>query len=219
MLNKPAPAAASVAVTASGAARGYGSCYAGVEFYLSSTSFSFSVGVSSASITLYPCTDTDYNNETVNVSLTSVGIAGLTLGSSTTTVLTILDPAPPVVSITGPGTVDESAGSASFTVTLSKTWTAAVLVDVATSNGSATAGSDYTAVNRSVTISAGSTSTTVSVTVIDDAVVESDETFTVTLSNPTNATLSVSPNAQATIRDDDVPPTTTTTTTVPGPGF
>ena len=221
VLNKAATRASSVRVSATGAARG-GSCYAGVEFYLSSSSFSFSVGADRASITLYPCADTDYNNETINVNLSSVGIAGLTLGSPTTTVVTILDPAPPVVSITGPGTVDEDAGSATFTVTLSKTWTAAVLVDVDTSNGTATAGSDYSTVNRTVTINAGSTSLSVLVTIIDDTTVETDETFTVTLSNPANAALSGSPDVQVTIRDDDVPPTTTTmppTTTVPGPGF
>ena len=50
VLNKPAPVAASVAVTATGAARGAGSCYSGVEFYLSSTSFRFAVGAR-------PCVD------------------------------------------------------------------------------------------------------------------------------------------------------------------
>ena len=70
--------------------------------------------------------------------------------------------------------------------------------------GAATAPSDYTAVvNRTVTIGVGSTSVTVLVTVIDDAVVETDETFTVTLSNPANATLSTAPSAQVTIWDDD----------------
>ena len=208
-LNKAATRASSVRVSATGAVRG-GSCYAGVEFYLSSSSFSFGVGADRASITLYPCADTDYNNETINVNLSSVGIAGLTLGSPTTTVVTILDPAPPVVSITGPGTVDEDAGSATFTVTLSKTWTAAVLVDVDTSNGTATAGSDYSTVNRTVTINAGSTTRSVLVSILDGTTVETAETFTVTLSNPANATLSGSPDVQTTIRDDDTPPPTTT---------
>ena len=216
VLDKPAPTAASVRVTATGGARGYGSCYAGVEFYLSSSTFSFGVGADRASIILYPCSDADYSNETINVNLTSVGIAGLTLGSPTTTVVTITDPAPPVVSITSPGTVDESAGSATFTINLSKTWSGAVFVDVATSNGSATAGSDYSSVNRRITIPVGSTSVPVPVTILDDTGVESDETFTVTLSNPTNATLDATPSAQSTIRDDDTPPPTTT---LPAIGF
>ena len=101
VLDKPAPAAASVAVTTSGAARGYGSCYAGAEYYLSASSFSFSVGGNSATITLYPCSDTDYNNETINVTLSSVDVGGWTFGSPTSTVVTITDTAPPP----GPGTV------------------------------------------------------------------------------------------------------------------
>ena len=101
VLDKPAPAAASVVVTATGAARGAGSCYAGVEYYLSASSFSFSVGDSSATITLYPCSDTDYNNETINVNLSNVSFGRLTFGSPTTTVVTITDTTPPP----GPGTV------------------------------------------------------------------------------------------------------------------
>ena len=216
VLNKPATRLSSVTVTATGAARGAGSCYAGVEFYLSASTFSFSVGADRASITLYPCSDADYNNETINVTLSSVGIAGLTVGSPTTTQVTILDPEP-VVSITGPVSVDESAGTATFTVEVPAAATSAVSVTVNTSNGTATAGSDYTAVvNRLVTIGVGSRSATVSVTIIDDATVEPDETFTVTLTNPTNATLGTV-TATGTIRNDDVPPPTTTT--VPGPGF
>ena len=214
VLNKPASAAASVTVTATGAGRGAGSCYAGVEFYLSSSTFSFSVGADRASITLYPCVDADYSNETINVNLTSVGIANLTLGSPTTAVVTITDPAP-VVSFAGPVSVDESSGSVTFTVEVPAAVTSAVSVTVNTSNGTATAGSDYTAVvNRLVTIGVGSRSATVSVTILDDATVETDETFTVTLTNPTNATLGTV-TATGTIRNDDVPPPTT----VPGPGF
>ena len=214
VLDKPASAAASVAAVASGAARGAGSCYSGVEFYLSASTFSFSVGADRASIILYPCVDADYSNETINVNLTSVGIAGLTLGSPTSTVVTITDPAP-VVSFAGPVSVDEAAGSATFTVEVPAAVTSAVSVIVNTSNGTAVAGSDYTAVvNRLVTIGVGSRSATVSVTILDDATVEPDETFTVTLTNPTNATLGTV-TATGTIRNDDVPPPTT----VPGPGF
>ena len=68
VLDSPTPAAASVAVTASGAARGYGSCYAGVEFYLSPASFNFAVGDDESTITLYPCADVTFDDETVTVS-------------------------------------------------------------------------------------------------------------------------------------------------------
>ena len=216
VLNKPATRLSSVAFSASGAAHGYGSCYAGVQFYLSALSFRFGVGADRASIILYPCSDADYNDETVTVRLTSVGIVGLTLGSPTTAVVTIVDPEPPVVSISGPATVDEGVGTATFTVALSKTWTAAVSVDVDTTAGTATAGSDYTTVDRRVTIPAGQRSRVVPVTILDDTVVETDETFTVTLSNPSNATLNTSSSVQSTIGDDDA---INPTDTRPGPGL
>ena len=117
--------------------------------------------------------------------------------------------APPQVSITDV-TVDEDAGAAAFVISLSKTWSSTVSVDVATSDGTASAGSDYTSVNTSATISAGSRSTSVNVSITDDSTDESDETFTVTISNPSNATLGTA-SATGTITDDD------TTTVQPPP--
>ena len=92
----------------------------------------------------------------------------------------------------GPATVVEgNAGTtdAVFPVTLSAATTVPVTVSYVTGDGTATAGSDYTAVTSSVTIAAGQTSGTIVVAVLGDTVVEPDETFTVTLSNPVNATL------------------------------
>ena len=201
VLDRPTPAAASVSVSASGAARGYGSCYAGVEFYLSASTFSFGVGADRASITLYPCADVDSDDETVTLTLTTVGIAGLRVGTPASVDVTIRDR--PVVSVTGPVTVDESAGAATLTVRLSKVWNLPVDVDVDTADGTATAPDDYTTVNRTVTIPAGSTSVDVSVTVIDDNDDEPAETFTVTLSNATNASGIATTTATTTIRDND----------------
>ena len=59
----------------------------------------------------------------------------------------------------------------------------------ATSAGTATAGSDYTTTSGTLTIAAGETSGTINVPVTNDTDAESLETFTVTLSNPSNATL------------------------------
>ena len=50
--------------------------------------------------------------------------------------------------------------------------------------------SDYVSASGTLTIAAGQTTGTIPVTVIGDIAIESDETFTMTLSNPTNATLS-----------------------------
>ena len=66
-----------------------------------------------------------------------------------------------------------------------------VTFDIATSDGTAIAGTDYVAKSRSKTIAAGSTTAWFRVNVIDDAIDEGDETFTVTISNVTGATIAV----------------------------
>ncbi|GAA3245205.1 Calx-beta domain-containing protein [Dactylosporangium siamense] len=83
--------------------------------------------------------------------------------------------------------VDENAGNATFTVSLSGPATDPVSVNFATANGSATAGADYTAGAGTVTFTPGQTSRPVSVPIINDAVDELNETFTVNLSGAVGA--------------------------------
>src|SRR5262249_44582548 len=73
---------------------------------------------------------------------------------------------------------------ANFTVTLDAAVDIPVSVDFATANGTAQAGSDYTAANGTLTFAAGAAGTkTVSVAVTGDQVVELDESFLVNLTN------------------------------------
>ena len=83
----------------------------------------------------------------------------------------------------GPGAV------LAFAVTLDRAASAAVRVDYATSDGTAQAGSDYTAATGSLTFAPGETAKTVSVTVLDDSHDEGSETLTLRLSNPSGAYL------------------------------
>ncbi|NER09470.1 Calx-beta domain-containing protein [Muriicola jejuensis] len=72
-----------------------------------------------------------------------------------------------------------------------------------TANGTATAGQDYVAVvGGTGTITAGTSSTTLSVTVNGDTSVEANETFFVNLSAPVNATINDG-QGQGTIQNDD----------------
>ena len=89
-----------------------------------------------------------------------------------------------------------------FTVSLSAASTQQVTVDYATSGGTATSGTDFTAASGTLTFSANETSKTVSVSTTDDSDDEEDETFTLTLSNPSNATLDDA-SGTGTINDDD----------------
>ena len=74
-----------------------------------------------------------------------------------------------------------------FAVTLDRAPSDTVTVDYATADGTATAGSDYTATSGTLTFAAGETGKTVSVPILDDAHDEGSETLTLTLSNPSGA--------------------------------
>ena len=111
---------------------------------------------------------------------------------------------PPAASIDDV-TVTEG-GQARFTVSLDKTWSDDVTLTWDTSGGSATDGADYTGQSgQTLTIAAGQQSVTVSVQTTGDSLDEDDETFTVTLSSPTNATIA-DDTGKATITDDDSAP-------------
>ena len=81
---------------------------------------------------------------------------------------------------------------------------APVTVDYATTNNSAVAPGDYTAATGTVTFAPGDTSEPVSVTTIDDALVEGDETFAVNLSNAGGNAAILDGIGVGTILDNDV---------------
>jgi len=87
----------------------------------------------------------------------------------------------------------ESDGTMTFTVNLSRASAIPVAVNYTTVSGTAT-GNDYTATSGTLTIEAGSTSGTITVNIANDGVSEENETFTVLLSSPADATIS---NGQA----------------------
>ena len=76
-----------------------------------------------------------------------------------------------------------------FPVTLAPAVSGTVTVQYATSDGTATAGEDYTTTTGTLTFSPNETAKTVSVPIIDDTEEDSGETVTLTLSNPTGAVL------------------------------
>ena len=105
--------------------------------------------------------------------------------------------------------VDETAGVATFTITLDRPSTSNVSVNVATANGSALAGSDYAAQPlQTLTFTPGEVSKTVSVTLLNDNANEPGESFDLVLSAPVNATLPDTA-ARMTIAASDAAPVST----------
>src|SRR5439155_1193797 len=100
---------------------------------------------------------------------------------------------------------DSGTSSFDFTVSLTNPSDQTVSVDYATNDGTAAAGSDYASATGAVTFAPGETSKTVSVAVNGDVTNESDETFTVDLSNPANATIADGQGVGTITNDDGVP--------------
>ena len=97
---------------------------------------------------------------------------------------------------------DVGTVTATFTVTLSAASGKTVTVDYATANGTATSPADYTASSGTFTFNPGQTTKTIDVAVQGDLLNEANETYTVTLTNPTNATIPVATRT-GTITDND----------------
>jgi hypothetical protein len=112
--------------------------------------------------------------------------------------------ATPTLSINDVTVTEGNSGTtnAVFTVTLSPVASQTVMVDYATAAGTATLGSDYVTSPGTLTFPPGTTTQTLTVQVIGDAVFEPDETFFVNLSNPAGATLARAQGV-STISNDD----------------
>jgi hypothetical protein len=103
-------------------------------------------------------------------------------------------------------TVAESATSIALQLQRGQFSSGAISVTVNTSNGSATAGSDYTAISSQVVnwANGDSAAKTVTVTLLPDSLAEGNQNFNVTMSAPTGgAVLSGPATATVTITDDD----------------
>ncbi|HEY6547847.1 MAG TPA: Ig-like domain-containing protein, partial [Vicinamibacteria bacterium] len=120
--------------------------------------------------------------------------------------------APPFPGAAGPGfrfepgaySVYEAGGEATIRVTRSGNPCSLASVDYATSDGSATAGTDYLPVSGTLTFAPGVTSRSFGIGIVDDASDEPDETVEITLSNPKGGAALASPStATLVIQDDD----------------
>ena len=114
------------------------------------------------------------------------------------------DPVPALSIADGALTEGSGDGTMTFAVVLAPASGRTVTVDYETTDGTAAAGSDYTAASGTLTIRAGDTAASIAVPVIDDAAGEQPETFMVTLRAPAGASLAVAA-ATGTISDDADP--------------
>ncbi|MFO3706358.1 putative Ig domain-containing protein [Xanthomonas codiaei] len=181
-----------------------GTATAGVDYVASSlTGQTIPAGSSSATFTVLVNGDTlNEPNETFFVNISNVTGASVTDAQGLGTIVN--DDALPSLSIDDISVNEGNSGTttATFTVSLSQASGQTVTVNYATSDGTATAGSDYVARSGTLTFAPGTTAQGVAVSVNGDTAVEPNETFSVGLSGASNATIARA-TGTGTINNDD----------------
>ncbi|MBD7923830.1 putative Ig domain-containing protein [Xanthomonas bonasiae] len=186
-----------------------GSATSGTDYAAVSSPLVIAAGQTSGTITINPTADSTVEpDETVVISLASG--SGYSVGSPDSATGTILNDDVPSLSINDVSLNEGDAGTsnATFTVSLSQPAGAGgVSFDIATADGSATAGVDYVASSLTgQTIPAGSSSATFTVLINGDTLNEASENFFVNVSNVSGASVSDA-QGQGTIVNDDAQPT------------
>ena len=171
------------------------------DFKATSGTLTFYAGQSTQTVFVETTQDIKHeDNETFTLTLTGVLPATLSIANPPPETGTILDDDdPPSLSVAAASGTE--GGPVDFTVSLSPVSGQAVTVNYATAFGTATR-ADFTATSGALTIAAGASSGTVSVTTINDLLNEEDETFTLTLSNPSAPATLGTATATGTIKDD-----------------
>jgi len=202
------PAAAEV-VTVNYSVSGGSADGGGVDYTLLGTGvLMFSIGDTSKEISISVVDDSIYEgDETIEVTLSNPTNAEL--GNNITHTYTIEDDEslPTVEFDVAASDGLEDNSPAELIVNISGESSQDVKVDYSVTPGTAKAVQDYTAVSGTLTFPAGETEPKIiKITIIDDELDEEDETFKVTLSNPTNANLGTPTSHTYTILDNDDPP-------------
>ena len=162
-------------------------------------------------------------NETVIITLSNP-VGGAVIGSPGTAVLTIIDDEESIgISVNDVAQAEGNApGFITFTVSLSAPATQTVTVTYSTQDGTAVSPADYTSVSGNVLVfNPGETSKPVSISTVGDLAVEPDETFTINLTDATNAFIQDASGTGTILNDDTGEPTPTPTPTItptPTPG-
>src|SRR5207247_2022796 len=120
-------------------------------------------------------------DETLTVFIYSASHGTIATSTATGTILND----DPSISINNASVTEGNSGTtnAAFTVSLAASSPQDIAIHYATSNGTATSGSDFTSTSGTLTIAAGQTSATISVPVLGDHTDEANETFSLTLTS------------------------------------
>ena len=163
-----------------------GTAVAGRDYTAVSETLTFGPGVMSRTFVVPVINNTIVDGtRTVNLTLSAPG-GGAQLGPRASAVLNILDEdlGGQVQFSAAAYSVKENAGTATITVTRSGGSASAVTVSYATGDGSAIAGTDYTATSGTLTFDAGVMSRTFTVPIADNPIADGNRSLSLTLSTP-----------------------------------
>jgi Ca2+-binding RTX toxin-like protein len=175
------------------------------DFTSTTGSVTIPAGQLTATVSVPVVGDTTFEaTETFNLNLTSANNGVVITDGTGIGTITDNDVAP-TLSIVGGQVTEGDAGTKTITFTVNQSAVSGTDTTVhwATANGTASNASDYAAGAGDLTIAAGQTSATFTVTVNGDTAIESNEAFTVALSAPVNATIATG-TATGTIVNDDL---------------
>jgi len=188
------------------AATADGSALAGEDFLAIDETLVIPAGTTSWPIAVAVLGDTaDEPDETLSLILSNPTNAVIQTASAAGTITSDDAAVLPEVSVSGGSVNEGDSGQADlvFTLDFTPVTTSDIGIDIATTDGTAIAGEDYTARAETITVPAGTASFPIAIAVSGDVDIEDDETLTLTLSNPVGVTVQTA-SATGTIVNDDV---------------
>ncbi|HON08777.1 MAG TPA: Calx-beta domain-containing protein, partial [Verrucomicrobiota bacterium] len=179
-----------------------------VDFQPMTETLVFEPGVTSLVFNVYITNDFEIEMpETVLLMITNIQPTNSTFPGITNAILTIQDNdlSPGVIQFLNTNfIVVENHKEVIVTLVRTNGSSGIVSVQITSTNGTASYGLDYEAVNTTVAFADGETTKTIPIKIIDDKILETDETFYLSLSEPYGgATLGLNTNATVKIYDDD----------------
>lgn len=189
--------------------RAGGTATTNVDYVVTNGLLNFVPGVTSLTFSVTILNDLLVEgNETVSLRLSNV-TGGAVLSAASASLVIIDDEFSPgslAFSRTAYG-APEALTPLIITVNRTNGVTGAATVNWAINAGTATAGVDYSAVGGVLSFADGDSFKTISIAILDDSLVEGNETFTLTLANPTGGTTIIGPTTvTVTIEDDEFGP-------------
>ena len=212
-----------------------GTATSGVDFAAASGTATFAPGVQTQNVTVTINNDSLYEGpETLDIDLSNAVGGTIVDGKGVGTIFDdgngpgSSDDDRPVISIDDVIATEDVDAHAEFTISLSNASVEDIVLSLALADVSATSGSDYgpalefndgsgwQSVSGNITIAAGDTSIGVRTPIIDDPIIDNNETYTLTVARITGTTANNGDTGTGTILDDPTPDASTVSITGPG---